>query len=225
MIFINFKTYEQGTGAKAVELAGVCKQVERVFGVRVIPVVQAVDVFRVAHETEMDWVWCQHCDDVEYGSNTGSILAEGVKQAGARGVLLNHAERKFRVGGDLDGERLGRVVKRCRDVGLGVGICADSIEELEKVLELGPDWVAYEPVELIGSAEGSVISEKSDVVKRAVEICEKVGVDLVIGAGVKSGVDVRIGVELGAVGVLVASAVLKSDDPDEVLRDLVKGME
>jgi len=41
------------------------------------------------------------------------------------------------------------------------------------------------------------------------------------GAGVKTGKDVKRALELGAVGVLLASGVVKSKDPKKALQDLV----
>ncbi len=41
------------------------------------------------------------------------------------------------------------------------------------------------------------------------------------GAGIQSGECVKIAVDLGTSGVLLASSVVKADDPEAVLRDLV----
>lgn len=226
MLFINFKTYQSGTGEQAEKMAEILRQAERVTGVPMIPVLQATDVFRVSKHV-WDWAWCQHVDGIEYGAHTGWQLPEGIKQNGAAGIMLNHSERKFRSGTAtaVDAELLQKAVERCRAVGLKVGICADSVEELEIVLKLHPDWVAYEPPELIGAAERgekiSVASAEPEVVKRAVAVCD--GVPLLIGAGIQSVEDIRVGLSLGAAGFLIASAVMKATDPDVVLRELAGG--
>lgn len=216
MLFINFKTYQSGTGEQAVKLAEEIKQAERVSGVKVVPVVQVGDLYRVS-QTYRDWAWCQHADAVGYGAHTGWLLSEGVKQNGAAGVMLNHSERKI--------TNLKETVDRCREVGLRIGICADSVEELELVVRFAPDWVAYEPPELIGAAERgekiSVASAKPEVVKEAVARCN--GVPLLIGAGIQSVEDIRVGLQLGAAGFLVASAVMKAEDPGAKIRELLGG--
>ena len=47
---------------------------------------------------------------------------------------------------------------------------------------------------------------------------------LLVGAGVKNGEDVRLAIELGAKGVLLASGVTKASDPKAVLLDLASGL-
>ncbi len=55
--------------------------------------------------------------------------------------------------------------------------------------------------------------------------CELVGSNkLLVGAGVKTGVDVKTAIKLGACGVLLASGVTKADDPYSVLIDLANGL-
>ncbi len=46
-------------------------------------------------------------------------------------------------------------------------------------------------------------------------------VNVLTGAGIQSGECVKIAVDLGTCGVLLASSVVKADDPEAVLRDLV----
>ena len=44
------------------------------------------------------------------------------------------------------------------------------------------------------------------------------------GAGVKSGEDVRKAIELGSMGVLLASGVVKAEDKEKVLTELVSAI-
>ncbi len=215
MIYVNFKTYDQGTGAKALAMAEMIRRVSLVFGIEVVGVVQAGDVYRISSGVEHDWVWCQHADGIEYGAHSGWLLPESIKQNGAAGVMLNHAERK------LEWEFLEASVQRCRAVGLRVGVCADSLEEVERVLPLSPDWIAYEPPELIGNKELSVSTAKPEVVEAAVKMCGET--TLLIGAGIQGAGDIRKGLELGAKGFLLASSVMTSENPETKLRELLGG--
>jgi triosephosphate isomerase len=58
---------------------------------------------------------------------------------------------------------------------------------------------------------------------RAIQTVGK-DVGVLCGAGVKNGRDVAKAVELGAVGVLLASGVVKAKDKRAVLMDLVSGL-
>ena len=92
MIVINFKTYLQATGEKAVELASICDEVAEETGVKIVIGLQATDIFRVASQIKIP-LFAQHIEAVEPGRNTGLITAAGVKKAGASGVFLNHSEQ------------------------------------------------------------------------------------------------------------------------------------
>jgi triosephosphate isomerase len=49
-------------------------------------------------------------------------------------------------------------------------------------------------------------------------------VSVLCGAGVKNGEDVKAAIELGADGVLLASGVVKAEDAEAVIKDLVGGL-
>src|SRR3989338_5016291 len=93
IIIINFKTYASATGKNAVKLAKICESVAKKSKTNIAVAVQAADIYRVAQAVAIP-VLSQHIDDVDYGSNTGSVLPEDVKQNGAEGPLLNHSEKR-----------------------------------------------------------------------------------------------------------------------------------
>jgi triosephosphate isomerase len=94
-----------------------------------------------------------------------------------------------------------------------------------RLASLGPDAVALEPPELIGSGT-PVSSADPEVVEDAVAAVETVapGVETFCGAGIATGDDVAAAADLGTTGVLVASGVAKADDPEAALWDLVAGV-
>ncbi len=213
MIITNFKTYESATGKKALELAKVHEQVAKETGAPIMVAVQAVDLALVSQGVSIP-VLAQHVDPVGFGGFTGSICPGSVKQVGAAGTLLNHSEKR------LERSVLASAVKMAKELGLITVVCAATPEEGATFLEFDPDYIAVEPPDLIG---GDVsVTTRPDVVKKAVELIG--GKKLLVGAGVKNGQDVHNAVQLGAVGVLLASGVTKAKDPKAVLMDLVKGL-
>ena len=96
---------------------------------------------------------------------------------------------------------------------------ADTAEEARKVATLQPSFVAVEPPELIGG-DVSVSTARPEIITGSVAAVD--GVPLLVGAGIKNGTDVRIAMKLGAVGVLVASGVVKASNPGDVLRDFLR---
>ena len=214
MIITNFKTYESATGEAAMRLAKVHEEVAKETGADIQVVVQPVDVALLSHELSIP-VLAQHIDPVGFGSHTGHILPESVKMAGAAGTLLNHSERR------LEREILKASILRAKEVGLKTIVCAKDPEEGASFLEFEPDLIAVEPPELIGG-DISVSSAQPEIIENAAKL---IGSDrLLVGAGVKNGEDVRIAIELGAKGVLLASGVTKAADPKAVLLDLVSGL-
>jgi triosephosphate isomerase len=219
MIFVNFKTYEKGTGANALSLVRVLETVSESSGVRIIPVLQAADIKEASLVTRLP-IWGQGVDPVDYGAHTGSVLPEALKEDGAEGTFLNHSEHKFEEFADLR-----EACKRAHGVGLKTLVFAGGIKELEEVVKLKPDYVSYEPPELVGSKTTSVAESRPDVITKAVEMAVRHGLPLVVGAGIKSSKDVKVSLALGAVGVAVASAVVGSGDPEAKLMELTKGYE
>ncbi|MBL7036599.1 triose-phosphate isomerase [Candidatus Microgenomates bacterium] len=216
MIFVNFKTYEKGTGAAALETVKILEEVSKSSGVKIIPVVQPSDVAEITQAVSLE-VWVQKIDPVEYGAHTGSIIPEAVVEDGAMGTFLNHSE------GKIDFETLAKAHDRAKEVDLKTLIFASDIVELENISSLTPNFVSYEPAELIGSSTTSVTQAKPEIVKKAAEISRNAGIPLIVGAGVHSREDVKKSLELGAVGVAVASDIMNATDPKKELLDLVEG--
>ncbi len=214
-LIVNLKTYAAGTGEKAREIGEAAVEVADETGARVVVSPQPSDIHRVA-ETGCE-TFAEHVDPVEPGSNTGSILAEGVAEAGATGTLINHSENRLKLA-DIDGS-----LRAAEREDLETVVCANNPRQSGAASVLEPDYVAVEPPELIGT--GTPVSQADPgVVRDAAEAVEEHSdADLLCGAGISSGEDVEAALELGAVGVLVASGVVKADDPKEAMLDLVTG--
>jgi len=217
MIFINFKTYKEGSGEKAIDLVKIIEWVSEETQIKIIPVVQATDIKEIVGSSKLE-IWAQSTDLEDYGAHTGAILPEAVFEDGALGTFLNHSEKKL-----PDFDKLKAVVKRAKEADLKTLIFAPDVVELVKILSLKPTYVAYEPPELIGSKTTSVSQAKPDVVAKAVTLSKEAGIPLIVGAGVSSAKDVKTCIELGAVGVAVASDVVTADDPKKELLDLTEG--
>lgn len=160
--------------------------------------------------------WAQHVSPVEHGSHTGSTLAEATVDAGATGTLLNHSENRLKLAA-IDGG-----LDAAARAGLDTCVCANNPDQVAAVAALGPDAVAVEPPELIGT--GTPVSQADPgIVRDAVDAATEIdpAVDVYCGAGISTGEDVLAAKELGADGVLLASGVAKADDPATALEDLV----
>ena len=217
MIFLNFKTYQSGTGMRAVSMAKLAEEISKDSGIKIIPIVQVGDIKEVIDNVQIE-VWSQKIDPVTFGANTGSVLPESVVEDGASGTVLNHSENRFD-----NFETLSKTQDRAKEVGLKTLIFAKDLEELEKICSLSPNYISYEPQTLIGSKDISVAIAEPEIIVEASEIAKKAGIPLIVGAGVHSNKDVSISLSLGAIGIAVASDVMMSNNPREELLDLIEG--
>ena len=217
MIFVNYKTYEEGSGQKAIDLTKILEEVAHESQVKIIPVVQAIDAERIIATTTLE-VWLQHVDPFGYGAHTGWTLPEQAAKIGVSGVFLNHSEHRFNNFDDLYAAN-----EKAMSANLKTLIFAGTLDELKKIVELAPTYVAYEPPELVGSTTTSVARAQPEIISKAAEVARSTGEPLIVGAGVSSMADVKKSLELGAVGVAVATAIVKSPDPKKALLDLTEG--
>lgn len=217
MIFINFKTFREGTGREAVNLVTILESVSRQTNIKIIPVVQASDVKEIANISKLE-IWTQKIDPVTFGAHTGAILAEAVYEDGAVGTFLNHSESKLSSFAELESCH-----KRAKEVGLKTLVFSATIEELAKNSELKPDFISFEPAEFIGNTTVSVSLVMPDSILKAVEIASAAGIPLIVGAGIHSKDDVSKSLEMGATGVAVATDIVKSVNPRQELFDLIEG--
>lgn len=217
MIFVNYKTFEEGTGPKALSLTKIIEEVAHESQIKIIPVVQATDIKEVTLSTTLE-IWAQKIDPVEPGAHTGAIVAEAVFEDGATGTFLNHSEARF-----ANFEELAKAVDLAKGVGLKTLIFAKDLQELKNICSLTPTFVAYEPPELVGSTSVSVAQAQPEVISQAVEIAKMAGIPLIVGAGIHELTDVKKSLELGAAGVAVATDIVKATDPKRELLELVEG--
>ena len=212
VIIVNFKTYLESTGKKAVELAKQAEKASKETGANIIVVPQFVDLAKVAEAVEIP-VFAQHIDPIKPGNSTGHVLAEAVKEAGAVGTLINHSERQLRLI-DIDA-----IIALAKEKGLVSCVCANNPSVSAAIAAMHPDITSVEPPELIGSGI-SVSKAKPEIVTDTVKLVQKVDPKMIIlcGAGISTADDVSIALKLGTRGVLVASGIVKAKDPYSVLR-------
>lgn len=211
-VVLNFKAYLEAIGKNAIKLAKICEEVRRKKNVEIMIAVQPSDIFPISSKFDIK-VLAQHVD-ANYGKFTGSINVKAVKDAGAYGTLLNHAEKK------LDYEKLKEAIKECKRLKLKVIACAANLEEAENIAKLSPDFLAFEIPELIGT-EKSITEAAPSSVSKFVDIARKNNIIPLCGAGINSKEDVKKAIELGTQGVLLSSAFVKAKNHKKFLTELI----
>ncbi len=221
VLAVNFKAYTTAYGARGLAVALAADRVAKEYSgsLRVIVAVPATEIARIAESLEEAVVYAQHVDAVEPGAHTGAIPLEAVREAGAKGTLINHSERRVTL------THIDFVIRRATQLGMEVLACADTPTAAAAVAALSPTMLAVEPPELIGT--GIPVSKaKPEVITNTLKLVRTVNADIPVlaGAGITSGDDAAAAVRLGAQGVLVASAVMKASDPETKMRELAEAM-
>ncbi len=198
-VIVNFKTYN----VDAVLLARTISVTENVYACP-----QLTDLKEVSHICK---TLAQHVDPYTPGQHTGSVLPEKILEAGAFGSLINHSEDR------MDFDKIKESVKRLKKLSLASVVCARDLNEVKQLKKFMPTAIAVEPPELIGG-KVSVSTADPDLIKSACKQYKTV----LVGAGIHSKKDVETAMKLGAKGVLVASGVVLSGNPEKSVQQMIE---
>lgn len=202
MILVNFKIYKETFGLGAIKLAKICESVSKQTGVKIIPVVSALDCYRIGSP-----VFLQNVDNSNQAIQASKI--------GVMGTLLNHSDHQLKPG------TIGQILNNLPPDFVSI-LCLKSLGQAQTwAKKLKPTYFAYEPPELIGNKHQSVATVKPESITN---IAKELGkTPLLVGAGIHCKADVVASLKLGAVGILVSSDIVTANDPESQLLDLALG--
>ncbi|HIQ23785.1 MAG TPA: triose-phosphate isomerase [Pyrodictium delaneyi] len=221
VLAVNYKAYPTAFGETGLAVALTAEKLAEEYDgiIRFILAVPATEIVRISESTDKAVVYAQHADPVEPGAHTGYLPLEALKEAGAKGTLLNHSEHRIRLS-DID-----TIVRRATQLGLETLVCADTPTAAAAAAILSPTMIAIEPPELIGTGV-PVSKAKPEIITSTIQLVRMVNPDIPIlaGAGITTGEDAATAIKLGANGVLVASAIMKAKDPEAKLLELAEAL-
>lgn len=216
VLAINYKAYNTSFGSKALEIAKYAEKVSLEYSIEVIVIPPATELRKIIENISIP-VYAQHADPYDLGAYTGWLPVVVLRDIGVKGVLINHSEHRLKL------DEIVTIVDNAKKHGLETLVCADTPVAATAVATMNPTAIAIEPPELIGT--GIAVSKaKPEIVTNTVNKVRMVNKDVVIltGAGISSAEDVSAAIRLGTAGVLVASAIMKSKDPEKVIREMAE---
>lgn len=210
-LFVNPKSYLYGKESLALALAAdkICEK----YGVMIFFTCPYADLRMLAENTKHIVVTAQNMDALEPGRGMGAVLPESLVEAGARAVVLNHAENPKTLA------ELNACIRRAKELGLITIVCADSMLEAKVVAELGAEVILAEPTELIGTgmpADTDYIVENTSTIK-AVNADTKV----MIASGITTPEDCYKVIYYGADGTGSTSGIVKAPEPAKRIEEMV----
>jgi len=213
---VNAKNYDTSIGKNSLNLAKIFNDLQKKMKkTQILFCVNPADLVYITSKIKdlKIGLLLQNFDTSTFGSSTGLTHFKLIKDYGAKGSLINHSENRLKIDSIYENNL---ILKKNKMISI---ICANNVPIAKALSTLKPDFIAIEPPELIG---GNVSVSKSNpqIIKEGIKVTND---NLLVGAGIKNAMDVRIAIELGAKGVLVASGVCKADDPRKATIDLLKG--
>ncbi len=202
-LFVNPKSYLYGKDSLA--LAQAADRVCEKYGIMIFFTCPYADLRMIAENTSHVVVTAQNMDSLVPGRGMGAVLPESLVEAGAKAVVLNHAENQKTLA------ELYACILRAKELGLITVVCADSTTEAKAVAQLGADVILAEPTELIGTgttADENYIVGSTQAIK-AVNPDTKV----MIASGITTPEDCYKVVYLGADGTGSTSGIVKAPSP------------
>jgi len=210
-IIINMKTYSESLGTKGIVLARKLEKTVLELDGNVYLCPQYTDLRNFSNISNLPTL-SQGINSYPPGAYTGHVTAESIKDAGCSGTLLNHSENP------ISNEEIKKCIEILRKAGLFSVVCVPDTSKISEIALMEPDAIAIEPPELIGG-NISVSNARPELIKEAV--IEAGSIPILCGAGVKTGIDVKKAIELGAKGILVASGIVKAEKPESVLQEFI----
>jgi len=200
-------------GKEMLELASAVDEASRKYDVRVILTPQVSDIRLITANTRDILVFAQHMDPIPVGRGLGSVLPEAITDAGAVGVMLNHAECQMTVA------NLRKAIARARGLDIYSIVCADSLEDARAIAMLAPDIIVAEPSELIGTGQTS----GEEYVRATTEAIRGVNPEIRIlqAAGIKDANDVYNVIRAGAEATGSTSGIMKAADPCKMAAEML----
>jgi triosephosphate isomerase len=195
------------------ELLAAAQRQSRRHGVSVIATLPVTEIEPAAPLFPDLHLFAQHMDPDAPGNSVGRVIAEALADAGASGVMLNHADHPMRL------DDIASAVGRARANGLMSLVCAADEPTAAAVAALSPDILLYEPRALIGHGGGARRPwiPRINALVRAIEPRTLI----MHAGGVAAPEDARDVVRAGAAGTGATSAIIKARDRGKIVEEFL----
>lgn len=198
-------------GDTVLEYAKAADAAAEKYDIDVLFITPCTEIRRVVENTKHLIVLAPYMDTLRPGRGMADILPEGLKAAGARGVVINHCEKPMSL------PAMKATIDRARELDFLVFACADTVDEAKAIAQLHPDILNPEPSELIGGTGG--VSDMGYVKEMLREI-KAIDPNIMVeqAAGITNGQQVYDFIMAGSEAAGAASGIMNAKDPIAMIR-------
>ena len=187
------------------------------YDIDVLFICPAVEIRRVAENVKHLIVLAPYMDTLRPGRGMADVLPEGLKAAGAKGVVINHCEKPMSL------PQMKATIDRARELDFLVFACADTIDEAKAIANLHPDIINPEPSAIIGGGKGvSPMDYVMDTIREIKAIDPNIMVEQ--AAGITNGQQVYDFIMAGSEAAGAASGIMNAADPIAMIDEMVSAV-
>lgn len=184
------------------------------YDIDVLFICPAVEIRRVCENTKNLIVLAPYMDTLRPGRGMADVLPEGLKAAGAQGVVINHCEKPMSL------PQMKATIDRAKELDMLVFACADTLAEAKAIAQLHPDIINPEPSDIIGGGNGvSPMAYVKDSIKVIKEIYDDIMVEQ--AAGITNGQQVYDFIMAGSEAAGAASGIMNAADPIAMIDEMI----
>ena len=185
------------------------------YDIDVLFITPATEIRRVVENTSRLIVLAPYMDTLRPGRGMADILPEGLKAAGAQGVVVNHCEKPMSL------PAIRKTIERARELDFLVFACADTVAEAKAIAQLHPDIINPEPTELIGGT-GSGVSDMG-YVRQVIDAIKAIDPEIMVeqAAGITNGQQVYDFIMAGSEAAGAASGIMNANDPFAMIDEMI----
>ena len=201
-------------GDKVLEYAIAADKAAEKYVIDVLFICPAVEIRRVCENTKHLIVLAPYMDTLRPGRGMADTLPEGLKAAGAKGVVINHCEKPMSL------PQMKATIDRARELDFLVFACADTLAEAKAIAQLHPDIINPEPSEIIGGGNG--VSPMA-YVKDSIKVIKEIYPDIMVeqAAGITNGQQVYDFIMAGSEAAGAASGIMNAEDPIAMIDEMI----
>ena len=211
--------FEVGTknyvyGDTLLEYAIAADKAAEKYDIDVLFICSPIEIRRVRENTKHLIVLAPYMDTLRPGRGMADILPEGLKAAGAQGVVINHCEKPMSL------PQMKATIDRARELDMLVFACADTLAEAKAIAQLHPDIINPEPSEIIGGGNG--VSPMA-YVKDSIRVIKEIYPDIMVeqAAGITNGQQVYDFIMAGSEAAGAASGIMNAADPIAMIDEMI----